>query len=351
MSKKKTGTETAADSLHPNEVPCPRRQADSRGVVNAVVYAGNKRICDVDINEAGKWAQKPNHIVWIGLCEPKPDLLAELQKQFNLHPLAIEDANQSHQRTKVEQYGESLFIVARTAEMVRKRIVLHETHIFVGKGYVITIRHGGSPSYATVRTRYEAIVHPLKNSEQFIVYSLLDFIVDNYMPLIEILRDEVEELEDQIMLGPLDAAQVERLYHVQRDLLRLRTAVAPMFEVCKSLEHGDLLPVPLDLQEMFRDVTDHVRRVQDEVEILREVLVFAFEANMMMGQAAQSDVTRKLASWAAILAVPTAIAGIYGMNFKYIPETDWHYGYFTIVAIMFAICFSLFIAFKRNDWL
>lgn len=351
MAGTKNGVSPEQDSITATKVACVQAGKMKKGIVDAAVYAGNKRLCDVSMEEAGEWARKPGHIVWIGLYEPDAALLAKMQKQFNLNPLAIEDANQTHQRTKVEQYGDSLFIVARTVEMVRKRITIHETHIFAGQGYVITIRHGASASYAPVRKRYETLVHPFKDNEQFIVYSLLDYIVDNYMPMIEYIHDEVETLEDRVMIGPLKTPEVERLHHIQRDLLRLRTAVAPMVEVCKRLEHGDLLPVPLDIQELFRDVTDHIRRVQDEIEILREVLVFTFEANMMMGQVAQGDITRKLAAWAAILAVPTAIAGIYGMNFKFMPETDWHFGYFTVLGLMLTICTTLYISFKRNGWL
>ncbi|MEN3929962.1 magnesium/cobalt transporter CorA [Microvirga sp. W0021] len=320
-------------------------------IINAAVYQGNERLCSVNLDEAGEWAKKPDHIVWIGLYEPDEKILKKLQKQFNLNPLAIEDANQTHQRTKVEQYGDSLFIVARTLESQGKYIALHETHIFVGKGYVVTVRHGGSASYGPVRLRYESLVHPFKDNEQFITYSLLDFIVDNYIPVVERIHHDVEQLEDRITKGPFEAEDVEELHRLQRNLLRLRTAVAPMVEVCKRLEHGDLLPVPPDIQELFRDVTDHIRRVQDEIEVLREVLVFAFNTNMMLGQVAQGDITRKLAAWAAILAVPTAIAGIYGMNFQFMPETQWQYGYFAILAVMFTICTTLYLLFRKNDWL
>ncbi len=339
--------------LFPHAEPMPSGKAGrtAKGIVNAAVYCGNKRLCDIALSEAGEWAKKPGHIVWIGLYEPGEALLSELQKQFSLSPLAIEDAKMKHQRTKVEQYGDSLFIVARTVQIVNKRISLHETHIFAGKGYVVTIRHGTSASYAPVRERYESLVHPYKDNEQFIVYSLLDYIVDAYQPIIDYVHQEVEHLEDQVMISPLNKSEVERLHGLQRDLLRLRTAVAPMVEVCKRLEHGDLLPVPADIQELFRDVTDHIRRVQDHIEVLREVMKFTFDANMMMGQALQAEITRKLAAWAAILAVPTAIAGIYGMNFKFMPELDWAYGYFVVLGGMIAICVGLFAAFKRNEWL
>jgi len=329
----------------------PTQPCTKKGVVSAVVYSAEGKVADIKVGQAGEWATKPGHLVWIGLYEPDDKLLKEVQKQFCLHPLAIEDASKAHQRTKLEQYGDSLFIVARTAHLIKKRVAVDETHLFVGKGYVVTIRHGASPSYAPVRARYEALPRPLKEREEFIVYSLLDFIVDNYSPLIEIVHAEVEDIEDKVLLSPLPQAEVERLYHLRRDLLRLRNAVAPMVDVCRGLEHGEILPMRVSMQELFRDVTDHVRRMQEEIETLRQVLAFAFEANMMVGQAQQGSVTRNLASWAAILAVPTAIAGIYGMNFKYMPEIDWQYGYFAVLALMFGICTTLYFSFKRNGWL
>lgn len=329
----------------------PVKGNPKRGVVSAVVYSNEGKVADVPVDGAGEWAKKPGHLVWIGLYEPDVKLLKKVQKEFCLHPLAIEDASKAHQRTKLEQYGDSLFIVARTAHLVNKRVQLNETHLFIGKGYVVTIRHGASASYSPVRARYEALPRPLKEHEEFIVYSLLDFIVDNYTPLIASVHAEVEDIEDKVLLSPLRQEEVERLYHLRRDLLQLRNAVTPMVEVCRGLEHCDILSISTSMRELFRDVTDHITRMQDEIETLRQVLAFAFEANMMVGQAQQGNVTRNLASWAAILAVPTAIAGIYGMNFKYMPEIEWQYGYFAVLALMFGLCSTLYFSFKRNGWL
>ena len=264
----------------------------------------------------------PRHVVWIGLHEPSAELLDQVQAQFNLHPLAIEDAGKAHQRPKLEQYEAGLFIVARTAQLVNGRVAFGETHLFVGKGYLVSVRHGASVSYAAVRKRCEACPTTLSHGADYILYAVLDFIVDNYKPVLETIHGEVEAIEDRVLSAELVQEEVERLYLLRRDLLRLRNAVVPLVEVCRKLEHIEVIAIDPAMRPLFRDVTDHIRRVQEEIDALREVLAFAFEASQLMGQARQTKVTRKLAAWAAILAVPTAIAGIYGMNFKYIPEIE-----------------------------
>jgi magnesium transporter len=321
------------------------------GVVNAAVYAGGQKIADVAIEEAGEWSKRPGHVVWIGLFEPSDDLLQRVQRQFDLHPLAIEDAAKAHQHPKVEQYGQGLFIVARTAQMVDGRIAFGETHLFVGRGYVVSVRHGASVSYTTVRQRSEACPTVLSQGEDYIVYAILDFIVDNYMPVIEKIHAEVEAIEDTVLATTLSQLDIERLYTLRRDLLRLRNAAGPLVDVCNRLEHTQLMPIDKEMQPHFRDVTDHVRRVREEIDALREVLAFAFEASLMAGQAQQTVIARRLAAWAAILAVPTAIAGIYGMNFEHMPELKWSYGYPVVMALMAAIDGFLFWRFRKARWL
>ena len=321
------------------------------GVVAASVYAGGRRVKDIAIDEAAEWSKREDHVVWIGLLEPSSDLLQRVQAQLDLHPLAIEDAGKPHQHPKIEQYGEALFIVARTAQMVAERISFGETHIFVGKGYVVSVRHGASTSYAAVRERCEACPSVLSRGEDYILYAILDFIVDNYMPVVETAHAEVDALESGVLHRTLHASEVERLYMLRRELLRLRKAVVPLVEVCRRLEHAEILPIDAHMQPLFRDVTDHVRRVQEDIDSLREVLAFAFEASLMSGQAQQTAITRKLAAWAAILAVPTAVAGIYGMNFEQMPELKWAYGYYVVVGVIFSVCTLLFLRFRRAGWL
>jgi magnesium transporter len=321
------------------------------GVVAASVYAGGRRVADISIDDAGEWSKKPGHVVWIGLFEPGQELLARLEGQLGLHYLAIEDAGKPHQHPKIEQYGDALFIVARTVQIVQDKIAFGETHLFVGHGYVVSVRHGASTSYAAVRKRCESCPTTLSHGEDYILYAILDFIVDNYMPVLETVQHEVEAIEDRVFAAPLPAAEVQRLYTLRRELLQLRNAAAPLAEVCRRLEHAEVKPIDPEMQPLFRDVSDHVSRVKEEVDALREVLAFTFEASLMVGQAQQTAITRRLAAWAAILAVPTAVAGIYGMNFEHMPELKWQYGYFIVLGFIAAVCGTMFWRLRRNGWL
>lgn len=334
-----------------SDPPVDQGHRHEAGVIASSVYAHGVRVADIPVEEAGEWARKDGHVVWIGLFEPEAALLKCVQQQFNLHPLAVEDATNAHQRPKLEQYGDALFVVARTAQMVEKRIAFGETHIFIGRGYIVSVRHGASTSYTSVRQHWETCPTSLAKGEDFILYAILDFIVDNYMPVLEAIHDEVEEIEDKVLAKPMTRADIERLYMLRRDLLRLRNAAGPLVEVCQRLTNGSVPQVRPTLAPMFRDVTDHVRTVQEKIDSLREVLAFAFEASLLVGQSQENSITKRLASWAAILAVPTAVAGIYGMNFKNMPELEMHYGYYAVLAFIVTACITLYWRFKRNGWL
>ena len=321
------------------------------GVIASSVYSAGKRIADIAIEEAGAWAQKEGHVVWIGLLEPGRELLLRVQREFHLHDLAIEDAEHAHQRPKLEIYGDALFIVARTAQLIEGRVTFGETHIFVGKGYIVSVRHGASTTYAAVRKHWESCPASLAKGEDFILYAILDFIVDNYMPVLEAIEEEVDEIEDRVLVTSMTTGDIERLYMLRRDLLRLRNAAAPLVEVCRRLTNADLPQVRTAMHPLFRDVTDHIRTVQEKIDNLREVLAFAFEASVLMGQSQETAISKKLAAWAAILGVPTALAGIYGMNFSDMPELRMTYGYPVVVGGMATICLILFWRFKKNGWL
>jgi magnesium transporter len=215
----------------------------------------------------------------------------------------------------------------------------------------VTVRHGASTSYTAVRERCESCPRALARGEDYILYAILDFIVDNYSPVLESIHEEVEEIEDYVLSNAITKAQIERLYMLRRDLLRLRNAIGPLVEVCRRLEHDELSMVRPAMQTLFRDVTDHVRNIQERIDSMREVLAFAFEASLLVGQAQETAVSKKLASWLAILAVPTAVAGIYGMNFKYIPELQWEYSYFVVMGMMALACLGLYWRFRRVGWL
>lgn len=321
------------------------------GVIAASVYANGKRLADIAVDDAGGWAKRPGHTVWIGLLEPSAQLLRRVQAQFDLHELAIEDAAQTHQRAKLEQYGDAVFIVARTAQMLEGRISFGETHVFIGRGYVVSVRHGASTSYAPVRQRAESCPSVLSHGEDYILYALLDFIVDNYMPVLETVQAEVETVEDKVLEGELTQDDVRHLYMLRRDLLRLRNAALALVDVCRRIQHVEVRPIEASMQPLFRDATDHIRRVLEEIDSLREVLAFAFEASMMTGQVQQTHISRRLAAWAAVLAVPTAVAGIYGMNFDFMPELHWRYGYLVVLGVVTAICLGLYWRLRKYGWL
>jgi magnesium transporter len=319
-------------------------------VIAAAAYSAGRKVADINVEESGAWAARPGHFVWIGIEAPSEDELRLLQAQFGLHELAIEDALHAHQRPKLELYGDTAFLVLRTAFILDGRLQLGETEIFVGQGYVITVRHGASASYAPLRRRAEAAPKQLAHGEDYVLYALIDFIVDNYLVVIEHLAAEVQALEEQILV-PADSGRIFRIYELRRELQRLRFVVAPAVEVCRRLEHADLPGVDPAFRPYYRDVADHVNRVLEQIDILREMLGFAFEASLLMESSRQSDVSRRFAGWAAILAVPTAIAGIYGMNFDYIPELHWRYGYFLVLGLIFGAAGFLFHRFRRAGWI
>jgi magnesium transporter len=325
--------------------------ANEPGVVAASVYANGRRVADIPIEEANDWSKKKGHVVWIGLHEPGIELLECVAAQLHLHPLAIEDASNAHQQPKVEQYGDALFVVARTAQMAEDQIAFGETHLFVGTGYVVSVRHGASTSYKAVRDRCESCPTSLAKGEDYILYAILDFIVDNYRPVIDGIQAEVDGLEEEVLRKSLARREFDRLYRLRRELLRLRRAVGPVIDVCKRLEHADLIAIDNEMKPLFRDVLDHAKRAEEDIDSLREILAFVFEASMMAGQAQQTDVARRLAAWAAILAVPTAVAGIYGMNFEHMPELKWEYGYYMVLGVILGICGVLYARFRRNGWL
>jgi len=310
-----------------------------------------RRVADIAIEEAAEWGKKDGHVVWIGLLEPSRELLLRVQREFGLHDLAIEDAEHAHARPKLDQYGDALFIVARTAQLIDGRVAFGETHLFVGKGFIVSVRHGASTSYTAVRKHWESCPSVLAEGEDFILYAILDFIVDNYMPVLDAIEEEVVKIEDSVLVRQLAASDIERLYILRRDLLRLRNAAGPLAEVCRRLTTTEAPQISRAMHSHFRDVTDHIRSVEERIDSLREVLAFAFETSLLMGQSQANDVTKKLASWAAILAVPTAVAGIYGMNFENMPELELPFGYYTVVGGMIAICLGLYWRFKKIGWL
>jgi magnesium transporter len=289
--------------------------------------------------------------LWIGLHEPSDEEFDVLVRRFHLHPLAVEDALTAHQIPKLEVYGSELFIVARTAQAKGDRILYGETHVFVGPNYVITIRHGSARAHTQLRAQLEASPHQLKHGPDFILHGVLDFIVDGYIPIIDAVEDKVLEMEQVALDSFLARDDITRLFQLRRELVKFSRVLGPMEEVCVKLQSLDLPCIDREVRPYFRDVADHVRRVASRAAALRDILASVFEVSNLLEQQRQGVITRKLAAWAAILATPTAVAGIYGMNFEHMPELRWTYGYPAVLALIVAICIGLYITFKRTRWL
>ncbi|HYY15815.1 MAG TPA: magnesium/cobalt transporter CorA [Gammaproteobacteria bacterium] len=321
-------------------------------VVNCAAYASGQRVADVEVKDISEVLKQADRFIWIGLHEPEEELLRQVQREFGLHDLAIEDAHRAHQRPKLERYGDSLFVVQHAAQMDRehRRIHFGETHLFVGPKYVVSVRHGSSLSYAEVRTRCETTPQLLCNGPGFVLYALMDFIVDQYFPIVDVLEDELEELEEEIFGEAFSRETTQRIYHLKRQLLEVKRAVSPLVDMCNRLIRFDLELIPEDTRPYFRDVYDHVIRINEIVDTQRELLTTAFEANLSLTAGAQNEVMKRLAGWAAIIAVPTMIAGVFGMNFEFIPELKWHLGYPLVVGLMLGACGFLYFHFKRSGW-
>lgn len=320
-------------------------------VVAAAAYHKGKKITDIALNEGHYWATKPGHFVWIGLRDPGSEELHGLQQQFNLHELAMEDAIAQHTRPKLETFGDALFMVLYSPIRHEGRLQFIETQLFAGKGYVISARYGNSAPYSAVRQRCEARPLLLEHGEDFVLYALLSFVMENYRPLLDAIHGELEELEQDVLGRPLSQADVERIHGLRRDLLRLRRQIAPMVEICQELQQLDFPFIDKHMRPYFRDIAIHVTRLLEDLTGLREMADHAIEIGLLLESSRQSLTQRKFAAWAAILAFPTAVAGIYGMNFQHMPELTWHYGYFGVLGIIGVGCVGLFANFKRMNWL
>jgi magnesium transporter len=322
-------------------------------VIDCAAYARGARVADLTVDQIQGTLARADQFVWLGLYEPDQALLRRVQAQFGLHDLAIEDAINAHQRPKLEVYEDSLFVVLRTAQMLpsSRRLEFGETHIFVGRNYVITVRHGSLRSHIGVRQRCESTPQLLSKGPGYVLYALMDFVVDQYLPIVRQIEEDVQELEDAILGAPTSSDATARIYHVKRDLLALRRAVAPLTEVCNRLMRFDFPHIPEDTRPYFRDVYDHILRLNETIDAQRELLTSALEAHLSLMSVAQNEHMRRITAWAAMIAVPTMIAGVYGMNFSNMPELQWRFGYYGALVLMLVACAGLFVGFRRSGWL
>jgi len=320
-------------------------------VIAAYLYRNGRRVESVALDHPVHCASDSSEFVWIGLFEPTEEELRTLQENFGLHPLAVEDALKAHQMPKVDVYGDQLFVVARTAHLENDSIAYGETSIFVGTNHIISVRHGSERAHSGLREQLEAAPVLLGHGVDYVLHAILDFIVDGYQPIVETIEEDVLKMEHRALDSFLDRREVTRLFTLRRQLVHFQRMLGPMSALCAKLEHLDLPYLDHDVRPYFRDVLDHVRRTETMVGSLREVLTSVFEVSHLFEQQRQGAITRQLAAWAAILAVPTAIAGIYGMNFEHMPELKTQYGYFIVLGVISAVCAALYIRFKRARWL
>ena len=320
-------------------------------VINSVAYRDGKRVATVTLDDISEVIKQPHTFIWVGLHEPDAALLKKMQEEFGLHELAIEDASKAHQRPKIEAYGESLFIVVKTAQILAEKIEYGETHFFVGANFLVSVRHGCSQGYAEVRDRCEARPSMLAKGSGYALYALLDFIADNYQPIVARFEMEFDKLESDIFKGQFDQLAIERLYDLKIKLLELRNAAVPIEDICLQLMRFHQELIPKDMRAYFRDIHDHAARLIETLDNLREMLTTAMQVNLALVTVRQNEVVKRLAGWGAILAVPTVVFSLYGMNFKAMPELEWRFGYPLAVLSTIVACFALHRNLKRSGWL
>lgn len=322
-------------------------------IVNCVAYCNGQRVASVELDQITEALTHEDRFIWIGLYEPTPEMLKQVQGAFGLHDLAVEDALLAHQRPKIERYGDSLFVVLRTAYLNAEHwgLDLGETHIFLGAQYIVVVRHGASKPYVGVRARLEDTPTLLCKGPGAALYALMDFVVDQYFPLIDALEDQLQALEDTIFGEVFSRDTPAQIYRLQGQLIQVKRVVSPLIDICNRLTRADYQLIAAELQPYFRDVYDHVVRLNELVDTQRELLTTALEANFSLMAIAQNDVMKRFAGWGAIIALPTMVAGIYGMNFAVMPELQWTYSYPLVLTLIAVICLSLYVRFRRAGWL
>lgn len=324
---------------------------DRQAVINCSSYRDGKKLTDTSMEEISEVLKEDNAFVWVGLFEPDQDLLLKIQHEFGLHELAVEDAQQAHQRPKLDEYGDTLFVVLHTATLVEERIEYGETHVFVGPRFVVTVRHGESLSYAKVRERTESMPERLSHGPGYVLYSIIDFVVDQYQPCIDHLQQRFRAMEEELFKPDAKQDNLQDFYDLKNELLNLQAAALPLVEICTQLLrfHSDI--IPKENRVYYRDILDHVARVTQAADRMREMINAAMQVSLAQVTIRQNDVVKRLAGWGAILAVPTMVFSLYGMNFKYMPELQWQGGYPAVMAAIGIGCVVLHRRLKRAGWL
>ena len=320
-------------------------------LINCVAYQDGKRLAEITPREIHEYVSRPDCFVWVALRETTDAELAEMQEEFDLHPLAVEDARHGHQRPKVEEYGNSLFAVIQTIEPDGDDLRVGEVDVFVGPNYVLSVRHRSERGFADVRARCEREPELLRHGSAYVLYALMDAAVDRYFPVIDAIEVELELTEERIFAGDAARAHIESLYGIKQKLVTLKHAVAPLLEATGKLHGGRVPQVCAGMGEYFRDVYDHLSRLNQSTDAIRDMVTTAMTVHLSLSTMQENETTKRLAAYAALVAVPTMIAGLYGMNFDHMPELRWHLGYPVALLTMAAIDVYLFFRFRKAGWL
>jgi len=320
-------------------------------LISCVAYEDGKKLANIKPDEIHQYVHRPECFVWVALKDPGPGELAVMQHEFDLHELAVEDAHHGHQRPKIEEYGDSLFTVLHTVQMKDDELHVGEVDVFAGPNYILSVRTGTEKGFAGVRARCEREPELLKEGSAFVLYALMDDVVDRYFPVLDALEIELERIEERMFSEEPGRASVEALYDLKQKLMLLKHAVEPLLEGVSKLYGGRVPPMCASTQEYFRDVYDHLVRLSQSVDSLREMVLMAMSVNLALTSMNENQTTKRLAAYAALVAVPTMIAGIYGMNFEVMPELRWAWGYPFTLAVMAGLDIYLFRRFRRAGWL
>lgn len=321
-------------------------------IVDCAVYEkGHRQAGDLPLSDAYEAARRDNAFVWLGLYEPTDEEFDSVRREFELHELAVEDAIKAHQRPKLDVYGDSIFVVLKTATYIEEEETVRfgEILLFVGNSFLISVRHGVASALGGVRRQCEERPDLLSHGPGWVLHSIVDRVVDDYRTVLDGLENDIDEVEVEVFAGRTNPA--ERIYKLIGEVLELHRATAPLVQVLDRLARGQHAVITEEIRNYFRDVHDHVLRVVEQVQGFRELLSSILSANLTQVSVRQNEDMRKISAYAALIGVPTMIAGFYGMNFRYMPELDWYFGYPLVMGVIVAIEVVLFRYFRKGGWL
>jgi len=320
-------------------------------LINCVAYLDGKKLRDIPVADISEYVKLTDCFVWVALKNASAAELEELQSEFGLHELAVEDARCGHQRPKIEEYADSLFAVMHSVALVDDELQVGELDVFVGENYVLSTRNRCPQEFLGVRARCEREPQQLRQGSSFVLYALMDAVVDRYFPVVDALESELDTIEEQIFTAGSQRSTIERLYQLKRKVVALKHAVAPLMDAVGKLDGGRVPPICANSREYFRDIQDHLQRINTSVDSIRDTISTAIQVNLSMIAIDENEVNKRLAAWAAIFAMATGVVGVWGMNFENMPELKWKYGYPVALLTVGTVCAYLYYRFKKSGWL